>query len=354
MQIRSLHYEEILILVTNTLQHPIILDIPWLHLPDAQISCRISTIDWTPIKEGMEQLCTSLIKMHISNLHWEEISLLVTSTPEHPIILGIRWLHLHDPPISCSLHEISGQIIVNKTACKPHVWPSHPHQLKAPRFLHRFRFQRNIMNFWIFSVNPKLVVYLLIDCTPASASFYFMEKKEGCLRPCIYYRWLKHICNLHPLVPAALEQLRAARIFTKLDLLSEYKLVCISFKFNMPSKVFTKICEHQLYVKGEKCKFHVSSVTFVGYVINQEGIEMDKSKVKTVYEWPNPRTIKQLHRFLGIANFYQCVIRNFSMIATPLTILLKKWPKSLSWSLAAEEACQRLKTAAQTNRSLWK
>lgn len=35
------------------------------------------------------------------------------------------------------------------------------------------------------------------------------------------------------------------------------------------------LTNHNLYVKVEKCEFHCSSVTFLGYVISQEGVEME-------------------------------------------------------------------------------
>lgn len=62
-----------------------------------------------------------------------------------------------------------------------------------------------------------------------SASFFFVDKKDGGLRPCIDYRGLNQICvcYLYPLtlVPSALEQLCEAKIFTKLDLRSLCNLV---------------------------------------------------------------------------------------------------------------------------------
>ncbi|KAK3513929.1 hypothetical protein QTP70_032826, partial [Hemibagrus guttatus] len=65
----------------------------------------------------------------------------------------------------------------------------------------------------------------------AAAGFFFVGKKDGGLRPCIDYRGLNAITVRYPyplpLVPAALEQLRGAKFFTKLDLRSAYNLVCI-------------------------------------------------------------------------------------------------------------------------------
>ncbi len=67
--------------------------------------------------------------------------------------------------------------------------------------------------------------------SPVSASFFFVKKKEGGLRPCIDYRSLNEITVEFryplPLVPAAMEQLRTAKYFTKLDLRSAYNLIRI-------------------------------------------------------------------------------------------------------------------------------
>ncbi len=67
--------------------------------------------------------------------------------------------------------------------------------------------------------------------SPAASSFFFVAKKDGGLRPCIDYRTLNKITVKFryplPLVPAALEHLRGARVFTKLDLRSAYNLVRI-------------------------------------------------------------------------------------------------------------------------------
>ncbi|KAK3505791.1 hypothetical protein QTP70_004022 [Hemibagrus guttatus] len=67
--------------------------------------------------------------------------------------------------------------------------------------------------------------------SPVAAGFFFVGKKDGGLRPCIDYRGLNTITISYPyplpLVPAALEQLRGARFFMKLDLRSTYNLVRI-------------------------------------------------------------------------------------------------------------------------------
>lgn len=50
---------------------------------------------------------------------------------------------------------------------------------------------------------------------------------------------------------------------------------------------------------------------------------MSTDKVVAVTEWPVPRTIKHLQRFLGFTNFYRRFILNFSLVVAPLTTLLR-------------------------------
>lgn len=81
--------------------------------------------------------------------------------------------------------------------------------------------------------------------------------------------------------------------------------------------VLTRLLRHQLYVKAKKCEFHQETITFLGYMISWRGVEMDTCKVKAVMDWPKSTKVKDLQRFLGFANFYQCFIQNYSIIAIP-------------------------------------
>lgn len=64
--------------------------------------------------------------------------------------------------------------------------------------------------------------YIVLSTSPASARFFFVEKKGSRLRPCIDYQGLNKILvkypYLLPLAPAALEQLREPKVYSKLDL----------------------------------------------------------------------------------------------------------------------------------------
>lgn len=95
-------------------------------------------------------------------------------------------------------------------------------------------------------------------------------------------------------------------------------------------RILSCLLEKKLYIKGEKCKFHIPTLSFLGYIINMEGIILDDTKVRAVTEWPTPCTVKDLEHFLGFANFYGHFIRGFSSIATPLMALLRKGHRKIA------------------------
>ena len=70
------------------------------------------------------------------------------------------------------------------------------------------------------------------------------------------------------------------------------------------AKVVRRLEENDLYIKPEKCKWRVKEVEFLGVVIGLEGIKMEEEKVKGVLEWPTPKCVKDVQKFLGLANYY--------------------------------------------------
>ncbi len=74
---------------------------------------------------------------------------------------------------------------------------------------------------------------------------------------------------------------------------------------------------------------------------------MDPAKVAGIAKWPTPRTLKELQAFLGLCNFYQWFIENYSTIARPLFDLTKKDVPFL-WDGAAETTFQALIQAFTT------
>ena len=69
-------------------------------------------------------------------------------------------------------------------------------------------------------------------------------------------------------------------------------------------KVLRRLEENDLFVKPEKCMFHATEVDFLSIIVGHDGIKMDQEKVKAILEWQEPKTVKGIRSFLGLANFY--------------------------------------------------
>jgi len=77
-------------------------------------------------------------------------------------------------------------------------------------------------------------------------------------------------------------------------------------------KVLRRLEENNLYVKPEKCTWKVRKIGFLGVVIGPGGIEIEKEKVDGVLSWPKPKNIKDVRKFLGLANYYRRFIKDFA------------------------------------------
>jgi len=69
-------------------------------------------------------------------------------------------------------------------------------------------------------------------------------------------------------------------------------------------EVVKKLAENDLYVKLEKCKWKVREVGFLAVVIGPKKIKMKEEKMKEVLNWPTPKCIKDIQKFLRLADYY--------------------------------------------------
>ena len=112
-------------------------------------------------------------------------------------------------------------------------------------------------------------------------------------------------------------------------------------------KVIRRLEENDLFVKPEKCKWKVREVEFLGVVIGPKGIKMQKEKVEGVLNWLAPRNVKEVQKFLGLANYYMRFIKDFARIVAPLHVLVRKEQK-WKWEKEQEEVFEKLKAVFTT------
>jgi len=105
---------------------------------------------------------------------------------------------------------------------------------------------------------------------------------------------------------------------------------------------------HELLIKGSKTELFRSEVEFLGFQLSKDGWAPTELKVTGIVEWLAPETVKHLHSFLGMANFFRTFIPLYSDMSSPLTELLKDTKggqQTLQWFMACQTAFVSLKTA---------
>ena len=100
--------------------------------------------------------------------------------------------------------------------------------------------------------------------------------------------------------------------------------------------------EKKLYAKLSKCEFWIDQVIFLGHVISQQGIQVDPKKIETVLKWQAPTNVSEIRSFLGLAGCYRRFVEGFSIIAGPLTRLLRKGV-TFHWDDHCQRAFEKLK-----------
>ncbi|XP_061999269.1 uncharacterized protein LOC133716595 [Rosa rugosa] len=245
--------------------------------------------------------------------------------------------------------------------------------------------------------------------SPWGAPVLFVKKKDDTLRLCIDYRKLNKVTvkNKYPLprIDDLFDQLRGAKVFSKIDLRTgyhqlriresdvpktafrsrygHYEFVVMPFGLtNAPAAfmdlmnrvfrpyldrfvivfiddilVYSKsdelhikhlklvlrtLREARLYAKLSKCEFWLNSIGFLGHVVSAEGVSVDPQKVEAVLNWGRPTTVTEIRSFLGLAGYYRRFVQDFSRLAAPFTKLTRKGAKFV-WSEECGQSFQELK-----------
>ncbi|XP_050897940.1 uncharacterized protein LOC127104837 [Lathyrus oleraceus] len=88
--------------------------------------------------------------------------------------------------------------------------------------------------------------------------------------------------------------------------------------------VLSVLREKQLFAKLLKCEFWLKEVSFLGHVISSGGILVDPSKIEVISQWEAPKSVSEIHSFLGLASYYRKFIEGFSKLSLSLTQLTRK------------------------------
>ena len=111
------------------------------------------------------------------------------------------------------------------------------------------------------------------------------------------------------------------------------------------TRLFKRLQENGLVINAKKCLFGQTSLDFLGYKVDAEGIRPMEDRVQAIREQTPPTSIKELQRFLGMINYYRRFIPRAAHHLYALFEALKGKPKSLIWTEACQAAFNAVKEA---------
>jgi hypothetical protein len=98
-----------------------------------------------------------------------------------------------------------------------------------------------------------------------------------------------------------------------------------------------------------KSKVHLAQheITFFGHSLSGKGLEVLPERVEAIQQFPTPKNLKAVRRFLGMVGFYARFVLDFSKIAENLHALKRKNVK-FEWGESQQRVFDQLKAAFST------
>ena len=77
-----------------------------------------------------------------------------------------------------------------------------------------------------------------------------------------------------------------------------------------------------IFINHAKCHYAKKDVCFLGYHVDLKGIAPDTSRVEPIIQYPRPKVVKELRRFLGMLNLYRQNIHGAAEYQRPLQAII--------------------------------
>ena len=122
---------------------------------------------------------------------------------------------------------------------------------------------------------------------------------------------------------------------------------------DLVGKILHTLMSNGIKVKIDKCELFKRSVQFLGHLIGETGIRKSPEFIQKIIDYPKPKTVTDLRKFLGLINFQRKFVNNCSSIAKPLSCVTNGPKKKvLIWSDEMNESFDQLKSALAEEVSL--
>ena len=111
--------------------------------------------------------------------------------------------------------------------------------------------------------------------------------------------------------------------------------------------IFERFRKHNLYLKYSECFSGYSEHKFVCKVVSEKGLQISRTKIQSVLDFPLPTVSKELKSFLGTASYLRDFVRDSSTISQPLHQLLTDYNKTrrVVWTPESTAVLHEMKLA---------
>lgn len=100
-----------------------------------------------------------------------------------------------------------------------------------------------------------------------------------------------------------------------------------------------------LTINIKKSKFCLKEISYLGFLVNENGFRIDDARIAPIVNYPVPTTIKRTRRFLGMTEWYSRFIKGYSEIAAPIFEVIRNPKKKFMWTECANKSFEILKNA---------
>lgn len=114
---------------------------------------------------------------------------------------------------------------------------------------------------------------------------------------------------------------------------------------------FKKLLDAGFRLKSEKCEFYKEKVSYLGYIIDAEGLHKDPAKVLAISDAKPPTDVTQIKAFVGLVGYYSRFIPNMAQVLSPIYKLLQKDRKFI-WDEQCQESFDSIKKIIVSNKVL--
>ena len=126
-------------------------------------------------------------------------------------------------------------------------------------------------------------------------------------------------------------------------------------------RVLNLLVSLQLTGSADKATIAVNEVQFAGHVVGMGQRKPIPGKIAAVENWERPKTVSEMHAFLGFCNYYSGYVRMYAEMAARITALLrgnrdetkKGSKKRIIWDDEANDAFEAMKRALLDKLKLW-